>query len=68
MLRNQQHSISEEDIEAVTRVMKSGVITRGPEVAAFEEEFADYVGAKYAVACTSGTAARDLACLAGASK
>lgn len=46
--------------------MKSGVITRGPEVRAFEEEFADYVGAKHAVACTSGTAALHLACMAGA--
>src|SRR3990167_11232264 len=61
-IRLSRHEIEPEDIEAVTAVLKSGEdLTRGRQTRAFEEEFAAYVGAKYAVACSSGTAALWLA-------
>ncbi|MEM2124278.1 MAG: DegT/DnrJ/EryC1/StrS family aminotransferase, partial [Methanolinea sp.] len=46
-----------EEEQAVVRVLRSGMLARGPEVAAFEEEFARYCGTEYAVATSSGTAA-----------
>lgn len=49
--------IGEEEIENVVEVLKSGMIAQGPKVAEFEEKFAKWVGAKYAVATNSGTAA-----------
>jgi dTDP-4-amino-4,6-dideoxygalactose transaminase len=49
--------IDEEDINAVVQVLRSDWITTGPKVAEFEEAFADYVGSKYAVSFSSGTAA-----------
>ena len=52
-----RQSISEEDIEAVARVLRSDWLTTGPKVGEFEEAFASRVGAKYAVSFTSGTAA-----------
>lgn len=56
--------IDEEDIKAVIEVLRSDWITQGPKVAEFEEEFANYVGSKYAVAVNSGTAALHAACFA----
>ena len=50
----------EEEIEAVNRVMRSGWWGQGPEVEAFEEEFARYTGAEFAVAVNSGTMALEL--------
>jgi dTDP-4-amino-4,6-dideoxygalactose transaminase len=47
--------------EAVARVLASGWVTTGPEVVAFEREFADWVGAPHAVAVSSCTAAIELA-------
>lgn len=49
--------IDEEDIRAVVDVLRSDWITTGPKVSVFEQAVADYVGAKYAVAVNSGTAA-----------
>src|SRR6266478_4916571 len=49
--------ISEDDIQAVTDVLRSDWLTTGPKVAEFEEALAAWVGAKYAVAFSSGTAA-----------
>ena len=49
--------IDEADIQAVTEVLRSDWLTTGPKVAEFEQAVADYVGAKYAVAVNSGTAA-----------
>ncbi len=54
-------SCTEEEIEAVTRVLRSGWWGQGPETAAFEEEFAACTGTRYAVAVSSGTAALELA-------
>ena len=51
-----QH-IDVEDIQAVVAVLQSDWLTTGPKVGEFERAFADFVGAKYAVAVNSGTAA-----------
>jgi dTDP-4-amino-4,6-dideoxygalactose transaminase len=53
-------AIGEEEIEAVSNVMRSGKLAQGPEVEAFEQECADCVGRRYAVALSSGTAALHL--------
>ena len=57
--------IGREDISAVRRTLSSGWITQGPKVLEFEQAFAAYCGAKYAVAVSSGTAGLHLAALAG---
>jgi perosamine synthetase len=54
-------TIDERDIEAAARPLRSGWLTQGPEVAAFEREFADAVGAKHACAVSNCTAALHLA-------
>ena len=51
-----QH-IDEDDVRAVVDVLHSDWLTTGPKVAEFEQAIADYVGAKYAVAVSNGTAA-----------
>lgn len=56
--------LDEEDIEAVVSVLKSDFLTTGPIINEFEKAIADYVGAKYAVAFSSGTAALHGACFA----
>lgn len=53
--------IGEEEIEAVKRVIKSGMLAQGREVENFEKEFASYIGVRNAVAVANGTAALDLA-------
>jgi UDP-4-amino-4,6-dideoxy-N-acetyl-beta-L-altrosamine transaminase len=55
-----RHNITEEDIKAVINVLKSDNLTQGPEIAYFEEAFAHYIGVKYAVAVSNGTAALHL--------
>jgi perosamine synthetase len=52
-----RQSISEDDIQAVTDVLRSNWLTTGPKVGEFEEGFAAAVGARYAVSFSSGTAA-----------
>ena len=54
-------NLGDEEIEAVARVLRSGQLTQGPGVRAFEAEFAAYQGAKYAVAVNSCTSALYLA-------
>ncbi len=56
--------MGEAEAEAARRAILSGWITMGPEVAAFEREFATAVGAPYACAVSSGTTALHLALLA----
>lgn len=58
-----QH-ITEADIEAVVQVLKSDYLTQGPVIEQFEQAFASYVGAKYAVAVSNGTAALHLCAMA----
>ena len=55
--------IGDEEIENVVEVLKSGMIAQGPKVEEFEERFAEWVGADYAVAVNSGTAALHVALL-----
>ena len=56
--------LDEREVEAVRRVILSGWVTQGPEVAAFEREFAEYVGAPHACAVSNCTTALHLALLA----
>jgi perosamine synthetase len=58
-----QPLISDQEIEEVVKVLKSGFIAQGPKVAEFEEKFAEYIGTEYAVATSSGTTALHLALL-----
>ncbi len=55
--------IGEEEKKAVVDVLNSGMLASGPKVEEFEKRFAEFVGVKYAVATTSGTAALHLALL-----
>jgi UDP-4-amino-4,6-dideoxy-N-acetyl-beta-L-altrosamine transaminase len=59
-----RQTLDDGDIAEVVRVLKSDYLTQGPEVAAFETELAQHVGARYAVAVSSGTAALHLAYMA----
>lgn len=61
MLPYGRQSISEDDIASVVRSLRSDFLTCGPEVEAFEKEFAAFVGAKHAVAVCNATAALHLA-------
>jgi UDP-4-amino-4,6-dideoxy-N-acetyl-beta-L-altrosamine transaminase len=58
-----QH-ITEEDIEAVVRVLRSEWLTQGPAVPAFEQLIQQYCGAEHAVAANSATSALHIACVA----
>ncbi len=58
-----RQDIDEDDILSVIDCLKGDLITTGPITKKFEEAFADYVGAKYAVSCNSGTAALHLSLL-----
>jgi perosamine synthetase len=59
-----RHCLDEDDIDAVVDVMRNGWLTQGPKGDEFESAVAKRVGAKYAVAVSSGTAALHLAALA----
>lgn len=59
-----RQNISDEDIEVVNSVLRSDYLTQGPEIEKFEEAFAEYVDASYAVAVSNGTAALHLCALA----
>ncbi len=64
MIPYAKQSISDEDIDAVVKVLKSDFITQGPVVSQFEEAIATYCSARYAIAVSSGTAALHLSSLA----
>ena len=53
--------IEEDDIAAVVAVLRSDFLTTGPAIDAFESKLAETVGARYAVVCSSGTAALHMA-------
>ena len=55
------HWIENDDVKAVSAVLKGGLIVQGPKVEEFERTLANYTGAKYCVAASSGTAALHLA-------
>jgi perosamine synthetase len=63
-----RQSIDEGDIEAVVEVLRSDWLTTGPKVAEFEEAIAEWVGAKFAVSFSSGTAALHAAAFAAGLK
>jgi dTDP-4-amino-4,6-dideoxygalactose transaminase len=52
------------EIDAAVRVLRSGMVVQGPEVAAFEQEFGEQVGGRHCVAVNSGTSALQLSLLA----
>jgi perosamine synthetase len=60
--------IEEDDIQAVVEALRSDWITTGPAVSAFEKSVADFVGAEYGVAVSSGTAALHTAVYASGTK
>lgn len=59
-----KQEIMAEDIDLVVEVLQSDFLTQGPYIGAFEERFAEFVGAKFAVAVANGTAALHLSSLA----
>jgi UDP-4-amino-4,6-dideoxy-N-acetyl-beta-L-altrosamine transaminase len=64
MIPYSTQSISNQDIRAVTKILKSRLITQGKVVQIFEKTLAKKVGAKYAVSANSATSALHMACLA----
>lgn len=58
-----RQSITQEDINGVIEVLNSDFMTQGPKIKEFEDKFADYIGCKYAVAVSNGTAALHIAAL-----
>jgi UDP-4-amino-4,6-dideoxy-N-acetyl-beta-L-altrosamine transaminase len=59
-----RQNITDEDIAAVIDVLKSDFLTQGPNIARFEEKFAQYVGSKYAIAISNATAALHICAMA----
>lgn len=59
-----RHSITKEDIQAVIDVLNSNFLTQGPKIGEFEKAFTEYIGSKYAVAVSNGTAALHLCTMA----
>jgi UDP-4-amino-4,6-dideoxy-N-acetyl-beta-L-altrosamine transaminase len=59
-----RQNIDQSDIDAVVSVLRSDFLTQGPAVERFEAALAERVGARYAVAVSSGTAGLHIACLA----
>lgn len=58
------HYLDESDIQAVVDALRSGSLTQGSRIAEFEQTVAEYVGARFAIAVSSGSAALHLAALA----
>ncbi|WP_374376401.1 UDP-4-amino-4,6-dideoxy-N-acetyl-beta-L-altrosamine transaminase [Dongia sp.] len=59
-----RQSIDADDLASVSTALQADYLTTGPAVGRFEQAFAEFVGARYAVASNSGTAALHLACIA----
>ena len=59
-----RHNITEDDINAVVSVLRSDSLTQGPRIAEFESAFARYIGSKFAIAVSNGTAALHLCTIA----
>lgn len=60
--------IDDADINEVVETLKSGWVAKGPRTMEFEKRFAEYTGAKYAIAMNSATAALHIALIAGGVK
>ena len=58
-----KQNITDKDINAVISTLKSDFLTQGPKIDEFEKCFASYIGSKYAVAVSNGTAALHLSVL-----
>jgi len=59
-----RQNITKEDIDSVIETLQSDFLTQGPKIIEFEQNFAKYIGAQYAVAVSNGTAALHLSALA----
>lgn len=59
-----KQNITDQDIQAVVETLKSDYLTQGPKIKAFEDNFLKYIGSKYAVAVSNGTAALHLCAMA----
>ena len=59
-----RQNITQEDINSVVETLQSDFLTQGPAITTFEDAFAEYIGAKYAVAVSNGTAALHLCTMA----
>ena len=64
MIPAAQPIIGDEEREAVDRVLRSGMLAQGPEVKAFEDEFAAVVEGRHCIAVNSGTSALHMAFIA----
>src|SRR5437762_12125527 len=64
LLSFQPPAIGDEEVEAVAATLRSGWLTSGPRTAELERRFAEYVGARHALAVASGTAALHLSLVA----
>lgn len=56
-----RQSINDDDVKAVIETLKSDYLTQGPKIKEFEQKFAEYVGAKFAVAVNNATSGLHLA-------
>jgi UDP-4-amino-4,6-dideoxy-N-acetyl-beta-L-altrosamine transaminase len=59
-----KQNITEDDIKAVVSALQADFLTQGPAIATFENAFANYIGSKFAVAVSNGTAALHLCAMA----
>ena len=59
-----RQEITQQDIDAVIQTLQSDYLTQGPQILEFEKKFAQYIGVKYAVAVSNGTAALHLCAMA----
>ncbi len=59
-----RQSIEKEDVDAVIETLQADFLTQGPKVKEFEDKFATYVGARYAVAVSNATAGLHISVLA----
>ena len=59
-----RQSIDQDDIDTVVKTLTADFLTQGPKVKEFEDKFAEYVGAKYAVAVNNATSGLHLGVLA----
>lgn len=59
-----KQQVTQSDLDAVSETLRSDFLTGGPAVTEFERKLTECTGARYAIACSNGTAALHIACLA----